>query len=119
MAIIPAIICLGSNALLCYCVRSPSRRVEANTAPHTSQQRRISRRDIHVLQHMVVMFSVLLSGFLPMLILRIVSYYNKVSFRVECGFGLWAQVALLIDMIDLYLYNHGVRKYLIGLCRRE
>ena len=58
------------------------------------------------------MFGVLLSGWVPVLLLRIVSYYKPVSFSVECGFGLWVQVALLLDMIDLFLYNHGVRKYL-------
>ena len=118
-AIIPAIICLGSNALLCFCVRSPSRRDEATTAPHGSQRRRVSRRDVHLLQHTIVMFGVLLSGWVPVLLLRIVSYYKPVSFSVECGFGLWVQVALLLDMIDLFLYNHGVRKYLTSLCRKE
>ena len=65
------------------------------------------------------MFGVLLGGFLPSLILRIVRYYALINFRFARAFAIWAQVALLLDMIDLFLYNHGVRKYLIALCRRE
>ena len=117
--IIPAIICLGSNAFLCFGVRSPSRRDLANNAPHGSQRRRVSRRDVHLLQHMLVMFGVLLSGWVPIAILRIVRYYTSMDYRVPRLVAIWGQIALLVDMIDLFLYNHGVRKYLTGLCRKE
>ena len=68
---------------------------------------------------MVVIFGVLMCGWVPISLLRIVSYYRPVSFRVEYAFGVWAQAALVVCMIDLFLYNHGVRKYLIGLCCKE
>ena len=30
--------------------------------------------------------------------------------------NVWFQLALLVDIIDLFLYNREVRKYLTGLC---
>ena len=68
---------------------------------------------------MVVIFGVLMCGWVPTSIVRIVRYYASIDIRVARPISMWGQVALVVCMIDLFLYNHGVRKYLIGLCRKE
>ena len=52
----------------------------------------------------------------PSMIADIVSYNTPVNpILYECA-TINFQLALLVDIIDLFLYNHGVRKYLTGLC---
>ena len=62
------------------------------------------------------MFLVFILGWTPSVMLYIVEYFTSVSSALDAIFFVMFQLALLADIIDLFLYNHEVRKYLIGLC---
>jgi hypothetical protein len=78
--IIPGVICLVSNGLIFLHVRSSSRRIQTRpAAPNESQRVNLSRRDIYLLRHMIIMFCVSVGGQAPSSIARIVQRYTPVS----------------------------------------
>ena len=114
--IIPAFICIVTNARIYLHVCASSTRVQTRSVAQASNQHTISRRDIFLLRHMVIMFCIFIFGWAPWLILYIVEYYTTISVLLDTISFVSNQLALLLDVIDLFLYNHEVRKYLIGLC---
>ena len=114
--IIPAIICIVTNARIYRYVCASSGRVQTRSAPGASNRETINRRDIFLLRHMVIMFSIFICGWAPWLIVYIVEYFTSISDLLDAISFVSNQLALLLDVIDLFLYNHAVRKYLIGLC---
>jgi hypothetical protein len=65
---------------------------------------------------MVIMFAVFIIGWTPWVTLYIVLYYIVVTPLIAYAVYIWFQLALMLEMIDLFLYNHQVRKYLTKLC---
>ncbi|CAF3228457.1 unnamed protein product [Rotaria socialis] len=119
IAIIPSAISFITNMLIYYHVRVSSRRVQSETS-NTREIHgiKISRRDLYLLRHMVLMFCIFLGGWTPLFIIPIVHHFTPVSNILYALSALWCELALLINMIDLFLYNHKVRKYLISICLR-
>ena len=115
---IPSFICLLINALIYHYVRSSSRRVQAQINSGDNQQLKISRRDIFLLRHMVLMFCIFVGGWAPIYISAFLSYYIAFEIRVFSILIIWCELALLLDMIDLFLYNHELRNYLKHTCLR-
>jgi hypothetical protein len=106
------------NTLIYVNVRSSSRRVEGlpslgteNNADN-ARQAKFSRRDIHLLRHMVLMFCIFVGGWTPLYVLFAIQNQFLVNPIVSACFTIWCQLALLCDIIDLYLYNHEVTDYL-------
>jgi hypothetical protein len=62
------------------------------------------------------MVSIFIFGWAPWVIVYIVDYYTAVPGFLHAIAFFSNQLTLLLDVIDLFLYNHEVRKYLIGLC---
>ena len=82
----------------------------------TTGPRRISRRDVGLLGHSAIVFVIFIIGWIPTIAIYIVEYYMPVDTLVNSIFDTSFQLALLVVIIDLFLYNHKVRKYLTGLC---
>jgi hypothetical protein len=59
------------------------------------------------------MFCVLVGGQAPSSIARIIQRYSPVSGLVMWILLVWYELALLLNMIDLFLYNREVRQYVI------
>ena len=64
---------------------------------------------------MVIMFAVFVLGWAPWVALNIALFYVVGTPIIAYVIYIWCQLALMFEMIDLFLYNHEVRKYLIGL----
>lgn len=116
IVVIPSIIFLITNTMIYYYVRSSSRRIQPDHASGRRRSMRISPRDLHLLRHMIVMFCIFVGGWAPSYLLPIVSSYTEVSPILSSAFSLGCELALLLDMIDLHLYNHQMRNYLQDLC---
>ena len=122
--IVPLVICLISNGLIYLHVRSSSRRLQTGTGSMESQPRQVvSRRDIYLLRHMVMMFCLFVSGWAPSAMSDVVGYFTKISSLVDWLITFWYQLVLVLGMVDLFLYNHELRGYLgqrcFGKCRQE
>ena len=116
MLIIPAVICVVTNALIYRHVRASSNRVQVHSVSMANDRGNISRRDIFLLRHMVIVFFVFVIGWTPWVSTSIAWRYTAVSDILDFSSLVSFQLALLVDIIDLFLYNHEVRKYLIQFC---
>jgi hypothetical protein len=115
---IPSIMCFIINMLIYQHVRSSSRRIQPQTILNDIQQSKISRRDIFLIRHMILMFCIFVRGWAPVYIIPIISDYIPVKKTISEIFTVWCELALLLDMIDLFLYNHELRNYLKDICFR-
>ena len=114
--ILPASIGTVTNTLIYWQVRASSSRVQVAAVANESTQTRITRRDIFLLRHMVIMLSLFIIGWAPWVILEIVGRFTSVNRFLSLASYFSFQLVLLLDVIDLFLYNHEVRKYLIQRC---
>ena len=67
---------------------------------------------------MIIMFCVSVTGQAPISITRIIATYTVVNPLIGTILSVWLILSLLFNVIDLFLYNHEVRKYLTGFCFR-
>lgn len=114
--LIPVAICVTINVTIFLFVKSSSRRVhpipeESSTNQRNDQPPRLTRRDIHLLRHMIFMFLVYIIGWGPISIIPIISRYMSVSAVISRAVSFLAELSLLCDIIDLYLYSHDLREY--------
>ncbi len=114
IVVFPLIICLISNMIIFNYVRASTNRVQPIAAdPKNNQQQAINRRDLYLLRHMIIMFSIFAGGWSPIFIYAI--FVPDISFTslIASLLFLLAEVFLLFDIIDLFLYNHELRRYLL------
>lgn len=124
IVIVPSVVFFVTGVLIYINVRSSSRRVQplpstiTDNNSNNGTQTKISRRDVHLLRHMLAMLIIFVGGWAPLYVLFAVQNQFSVNTTISACFTIWCQIALLCDIIDLYLYNHEVRNYLItSFCR--
>jgi hypothetical protein len=123
IVIIPSIVFLITNIFIYVSVRASSHRIQPvlSITENTSDNRRpsrISQRDIHLLRHMIVMFCIFVGGWAPLYTVLAIQNQFLVNPILLACLTIWCQLALLCDIIDLYLYNHELRKYLTTIVLR-
>ena len=122
--IFPFTIFLIVNVLIFMNVHSSTRRLQpgpwtvTENNPNSVKQKKLSGRDLHLLRHMVIMLTIFLGGWAPLYVLLTVENMFTANPVLVACFTIWCQLALLCDIIDLYLYNHEVRNYLKALVSR-
>jgi hypothetical protein len=92
--------------------RRSTRRVHA-TNGENAQAPILSSRDVRLLKHMIFMFVVFAGGWVPIYVAKVINYNGTVlsPLAIEILSTIPA-VSLLIDIADLFLYNHELRRYL-------
>lgn len=106
-----------SNLLIYLHVRSSTNRIHPQDTSKSVQNKKLYPRDGYLLRHMVFMFCIFVGGWAPVFLLPIINDYVFVNAIVDSSFTIFCEVAAFIDMIDLFLYNHEVRKYLLLLIK--
>jgi len=116
--VVPLVVCLVSNSIIFIHVYSSSRRIQpitgsAVTTGDNSQQRpRINRRDIHLLRHMLMMLVSFVLGWAPIYLVGVLGNAISVSLLAYQLLSLLSGISIFSDVVDLFLYNHELRKYL-------
>jgi hypothetical protein len=116
--VIPLLICLVNNIIIFIYVRLSSRRIQpgtrsiAATGGNDQQQPRINRRDIHLLWHMLAMLLSFIISWTPVYAVAIMSTQSPISQLTFQVLSLLSEIGIVCDIIDLFLYNHGLRLYL-------
>lgn len=117
--IIPLLTCIIVNGLIFRHVRASTLRVQPQsgisvTAITNGQQAKLSRRDIHLLRHMVLMLIIFIIGWVPLYIVLIVvnPYFEAVL--VNC-LTILAQITIFCDVLNLFIYNRLVSEFLRDL----
>jgi hypothetical protein len=108
---IPSSVFLFSNVVIFSYVRSSTNRVQpsSDVTKHNQQQHN-NRRDLHLLQHLIVMFCIFVGGWAPINIYAAVTQLDFTQILPSL-FILFAQLALLVDLVNLFLYNHELRRF--------
>ncbi|CAF1412189.1 unnamed protein product [Adineta ricciae] len=113
IVIIPVIIYIIFNGLILAAVRSSSRRVREITTiivTTTNTDHQQNRRDIKLLKHIFFLFFVFIFGWGPAYIATVIANFYM---------PLWVYYLLqtlpvftiIIQILDLFIYNHEVRQY--------
>jgi hypothetical protein len=118
--IIPILIGLILHIIIFNHVRSSTRRVQPSAQTpendaNNQQQQRTNHRDSQLIRRMIIMFGILVVGWSPLHIYTIIIPDFSITLPLSSCFTLLAQLCLLINIINLYLYNHQLRKYLQNL----
>ncbi|CAF0720890.1 unnamed protein product [Adineta ricciae] len=110
--ITPSVTCLVMNLIIFNHVRSSTNRIEPSIAltKHTLHHH-ITRRDLRLLQHMIIMFCIFLVGWAPTYLYSFfaTTNTNPAIFKI---FMLGAELSITVDIINLFSYNHELRQYL-------
>jgi len=115
--VVPVSVCVVINIIIFKYVQSLSLRIQPASqrtiANHNHDQKpTLSRRDVHLLRHMIIMFFVFIVGWVPIYIALVIQIQTPVSTLILRILSLLAEISLLCDMIDLFLYSHELRRYL-------
>ncbi len=119
--VVPALITLILNLFIFKHVRASSRRIQVQTNTNSmnitmnitmGHQPRINRRDISLLKHTIYIFGIFIIGWAPIYLLIAIDYNGTVIPLVYTILELLAVISSLSCMLDLFLYNHELRRYI-------
>lgn len=115
IVVLPSVINVTFNALIYFSVRSSTRRVQAltttgNTAMKTNSYQH--SRDLYLLKHMSAIFIVFILGWGPIYILPVLRLQTSITPWLHQIFQILPVISSLTIAMDLFLYNHDLRKYL-------
>ncbi|CAF0959352.1 unnamed protein product [Adineta ricciae] len=119
VVIVPSLSHVIINSIIVKYVRASSLRVRPETGAtqisminptnqnqaRAQHQTKISRRDVHLLQHMIFMFCIFVGGWMPIYVMTVVMAYTYVDLIVMRILSISAELCLLCDIVDLFVYN--------------
>ncbi|CAF4131407.1 unnamed protein product [Adineta steineri] len=116
LIIIPGLITLVINLCIFKHVHSSSGRVQPKDNLSTvtiiiNQKRKLNRRDLSLLRHTIIMFSMFVIGWTPIYVLTAIDYSGTVPPFIYTILQILIDVSLLASLFDLFSYNHELRKY--------
>ncbi|CAF1549838.1 unnamed protein product [Adineta steineri] len=112
--IIPSMICLMNNMMIFKYARSSTNRIQTSLegAKNNAHQRQhLSRRDLHLLRHMIVMFCIFVAGWSPIYLYAIIAVQFSFSSIIVSMFIILSELSSLAVISNLFLYNHELRRY--------
>jgi hypothetical protein len=96
-----------SNGIIFIYTRRSTRRVRP-----VQKNRSRRRRDARLLKHMIFMFVIYFCGWVPMYIIGAINWNGTaISHVVHHGLTILPAASMLIDVGNLFLYNHELRRY--------
>lgn len=118
------------NILIFIYVHSSTRRVQPhmlssltnghnnnNNNNSNQQPTRINRREIALLKQIIFMFSIFIVGWSPMYIMIFIDQIAYIDRILYESMVLLCEISLLSLIINLFLCNHELRKYLLNKIR--
>jgi hypothetical protein len=101
------------NSIIFIYVQRSTRRVQPANG-ESAHAITIGHRDTRLLKHMIFIFAVFICGWAPIYIIMIINWNGVVVSPIVLQVFLTVPVvSLFIDVADLFLYNHELRKYFI------
>lgn len=123
IVLLPALISLISNIIIFNEVSLSTRRLQLHaesTATNSliHQTTRANRRDLHLLKHMILMFSVHVCGWTPIYIVAMIDIRNYLFSIVYNVLFVFAAISTLCNIVNLFLYHHEIRRFLLNKIQR-
>ncbi|CAF1045313.1 unnamed protein product [Adineta steineri] len=111
VAIIPTLCLFITNSIIFIYARSSTRRVQPIHG-NDIQAPLLTNRDVRLLKHMIFMFSTFFCGWVPIYILTVVNPSSSAISLVQFNIvRLLPELSTLIIILDLFIYNHELRRY--------
>ena len=109
IAVIPTIFLAITNGFIFNHAHRSARRLQnANQA----QASVLNERDKRLLKHMIFMFSVFFVGWVPLYIISVINWNGDgFPYIALHAVEILPVVTLLIDVLNLFLYNYDLRNY--------
>jgi len=109
--VIPAIFLATINSIIFTYSRRSTQRVQP-TNGNSAQAATLSHRDAYLLKHMLFIFTVFWVTWTPAyIIMAMIGYGISVSPIIVQALFMLPSLGQLIDIGDLFFYNHELRKY--------
>jgi hypothetical protein len=115
VVILPSFFKIVFNSMIFFFVRSSTRRVHAAATATTSSVANTNlqhARDMYLVKHMVFIFIVFLIGWAPVYFESATHFREGIPMWVYFLLQILPVFSLLINILDLFMYNHDLRKYL-------
>ncbi|UJR20516.1 hypothetical protein I4U23_023644 [Adineta vaga] len=112
VVIFPSCIFVTVNILIFTTARRSSRRVRV---ANSVRVRTLNNRDIHLLKHMIIIFVIFVVGWAPIYVLLCIDYGQNMAPIIYRGLSILPALSLLINILDLFLFNHSLRQYFYQL----
>ncbi len=101
----------ATNIIIFSYTHHSTRRVQPANG-ESAQAPTLSHRDARLLKHMIFMFVVFFCGWIPIYIIAAIDWNGTAISNVLLhGLEILPVVSLFIDLADLFLYNHELRRY--------
>ena len=71
----------------------------------------LNNRDLRLLKHMIVVFTIFIVSWIPIYILLCVDYGRNLSLIVYRSLSVLGALGLLANIMDFFLFNHSLRQY--------
>jgi hypothetical protein len=115
ITVLPTIVIAIVNLLIFTHTRRSICRVQATDENNNTV---LTQRNSRPLKHMLFMFAVFVSGWLIIYVADAIDLDGKtISHPVLDGLGILPSLSLLAEIINLFLYNHELRKYFTARTR--
>ncbi|UJR17386.1 hypothetical protein I4U23_004281 [Adineta vaga] len=114
--ILPSIIMIFFNSMIFYSVHSSTRRVHTLTFSTSaiSSVNHGRTRDIYLVKHMLFMFVVFIAGWGPIYIYLMIVGTQEKTLWITILLQILPVLSSFINIVDLFIYNHDLRRYLTG-----
>ncbi|CAF3633652.1 unnamed protein product [Adineta steineri] len=106
VVIIPSIICLVNNMMIFKYVHSSTNRIQTsleNAKNNAQQHQHLSRRDLHLLRHMIVMFCIFVVGWSPIYICAAINIVISITVTTRFVLIIISELSLLALIICVTL----------------
>jgi hypothetical protein len=115
IVILPSILNGFFNFLILIKVKISSRRLSQSQMKITtinSNNKCLCSRDVCLLKHMLFIHIIFVIGWGPSSLLSLIGVYIEIPFLLDLFLRILPPLSLLINILDLFLYNHELRQYL-------
>lgn len=120
VALLPIMFLAITNSVIFIFVRRSTRRVQVTNSDHHAPATTLNQRDARLLKHMIFMFATFFFTWVPIYIIGVIAWDGVGIPYIE--FNAWLllpPVGFLINMFDLFLYNHELRTYINNKLRNR
>ncbi|CAF2938660.1 unnamed protein product [Rotaria sp. Silwood2] len=119
-AIIPLVFLTIINSIIFISVRRSTRRVHNTNSEHQESANTLNQRDARLLKHMLFMLITFLGGWIPMYIIAVIDWNGDgISYIALHTWWILPMLSFIINMCDLFMYNHELRSYITTKLRNR
>ena len=116
MIIVPFCFCLAINVMVLMFVHSSTRRVatQIESSPPATRPKRakMTHRDLHLFKHVMLMIWIFLLGWTPIYLIPVFFDETRVDPLLLRFFTLLTELSICSQVVDLFIYNRQLTRYL-------